>query len=164
MVDARMARLQSGELSTDDYMIKGSRRLLEALREAGIELFLASGTDEEFVMAEAAALGVDGFFTGRVFGSIGDPKVEAKKVVLERIVSEVGPQALDGLVTFGDGPVEVRETKKRGSYAVGVASDEPRRFGWNLAKRSRLIRAGADLVTPDFLQWKKLLALLGVRS
>jgi beta-phosphoglucomutase-like phosphatase (HAD superfamily) len=164
MVDARMARLQSGELSTDDYMIKGSRRLLEALREAGIELFLASGTDEEFVLAEAAALGVDGFFTGRVFGSIGDPKVEAKKVVLERIVSEVGPQALDGLVTFGDGPVEVRETKKRGSYAVGVASDEPRRFGWNLAKRSRLIRAGADLVTPDFLQWKKLLALLGVRS
>ena len=164
MVDARMARLQSGELSTDDYMIKGSRRLLEALREAGIELFLASGTDEEFVLAEAAALGVDGFFTGRIFGSIGDPKVEAKKVVLERIVSEVGPRALDGLVTFGDGPVEVRETKKRGSYAVGVASDEPRRFGWNLAKRSRLIRAGADLVTPDFLQGKKLLALLGVRS
>ncbi len=164
MVDARMARLQSGELSTDDYMIKGSGRLLEALREAGIELFLASGTDEEFVLAEATALGVEGFFTGRIFGSIGDPKVEAKKVVLERIVSEVGPQALDGLVTFGDGPVEVRETKKRGSYAVGVASDEPRRFGWNLAKRSRLIRAGADLVTPDFLQWKKLLALLGVRS
>ena len=45
---------------------------------------------------------------------------------------------------------------------MGVASDEVRRFGLNPAKRARLIRAGADLVVPDFSQHGELLALLGV--
>ncbi|HEY9593499.1 MAG TPA: hypothetical protein VHE79_03420, partial [Spirochaetia bacterium] len=68
------------------------------------------------------------------------------------------------VVTFGDGPVEMRETKRRGGIAVGVASDELRRFGWNMRKRARLIRAGADLVVPDFAQWKTLLGVLGVKA
>jgi hypothetical protein len=45
---------------------------------------------------------------------------------------------------------------------VGVASDEVRRFGLNSIKRSRLIRAGADLIVPDFSQHNKLLAVLGL--
>jgi len=45
---------------------------------------------------------------------------------------------------------------------VGLASDEIRRFGMNPSKRSRLIRAGADLVIPDFSQLEKLLELLGI--
>jgi hypothetical protein len=57
--------------------------------------------------------------------------------------------------------VEIRETRKRGGLAVGVASDEVRRHGLNLAKRSRLIQAGADLVIPDFSQGQRLLELLG---
>ena len=65
-------------------------------------------------------------------------------------------------MTFGDGPVEVRETRRRGGRTVGVASDELRRFGWNMRKRTRLIRAGADLVIPDFSQWQGLCRLLGV--
>jgi hypothetical protein len=45
---------------------------------------------------------------------------------------------------------------------VGVASDELRRFGLNPAKRARLIRAGADLVVPDFSQGRALLDVLGI--
>jgi hypothetical protein len=45
-----------------------------------------------------------------------------------------------------------------------VAGDEVRRFGWNPAKRARLIRAGADLLIPDFSQMEKLLELLGIKS
>jgi hypothetical protein len=45
---------------------------------------------------------------------------------------------------------------------VGVASDELRRFGWNRKKRARVIKAGADVVVPDFSQWRTLLGLLGV--
>jgi hypothetical protein len=56
----------------------------------------------------------------------------------------------------------MRETKRRGGYAVGVASDEPRRFGWNMRKRARVIRAGADIVVPDFSQAPALLSFLGV--
>jgi hypothetical protein len=58
----------------------------------------------------------------------------------------------------------MRETKRRGGYAVGVASDEVHRSGWNWSKRSRLIEAGADLIVPDFSQWKTLLGLLGIRA
>jgi hypothetical protein len=66
------------------------------------------------------------------------------------------------MVAFGDGPVEIRESRKRGGLAVGIASDEVRRFGLNLSKRRRLIRAGADLVVPDFSQWQALLPMLGI--
>jgi hypothetical protein len=86
-------------------------------------------------------------------------KVEAKKIVLERIMREHDLQGHQ-FVTFGDGPVEMRETRKRGGVCVGVASDEIRRFGLNPAKRSRLIRAGAGIIVPDFSQLDALLKVL----
>jgi hypothetical protein len=58
----------------------------------------------------------------------------------------------------------MRETHKRGGLTVGVASDEVRRFGLNNTKRTRLIRAGADLIVPDFTQLDRLLALLSLDS
>lgn len=164
MVRARMDRLARGELSVDDYTLKGSLQFLRALAAAGVRLYLASGTDQNDVAAEAAALGFAGLFADRIRGSVGDVRVEAKKAVIDALLAEVGESGKGGLVTFGDGPVEMRETRKRGGYAVGVASDEPRRYGWNMAKRARLIRAGADLVIPDFSQWKTLLGLFGVRA
>jgi hypothetical protein len=84
-------------------------------------------------------------------------------MVLDRIIREhelSGPE----FITFGDGPVEIRETHKRGGITVGVASDEVRRFGLNPAKRSRLIRAGADVIVPDYSQLDMLLELLSLQS
>jgi rfaE bifunctional protein kinase chain/domain len=164
MVRRRIAKFERGELGAEDYMIRGAGPFLEALRAAGVKMYLTSGTDEEDVVAEATALGYARLFERRILGAVGDAKVEAKKVVLERILSEIGPESAGTLVTFGDGPVEIRETKKRGGFAVGVASDEPRRFGRNLSKRARVIRAGADLVVPDFTQGRALLALFGIRA
>ena len=137
---------------------------MKALHAAGVKLHLASGTDQEDLAAEAKALGHAPLFEGRIHGAVGDVKIEAKKVVLERILAEIGSTGNGALVTFGDGPVEIRETKRRGGFGIGVASDELRRFGWNWKKRSRVIRAGADLVVPDFSQWRTLLGLLGVRA
>jgi hypothetical protein len=54
----------------------------------------------------------------------------------------------------------MRETQRRGGLCIGVASDELRRFGINLSKRKRLIRAGADLIIPDFSQSPALLQFL----
>jgi rfaE bifunctional protein kinase chain/domain len=160
MVRARVQKLRRGELSPEDFQIKGAAAMLKALAARGVKLYLASGTDQADVQAEAAALGYADLFEGRIFGAVGDVTVEAKKLVIERILREHG---LGGaaLATFGDGPVEMRETRKRGGLAVGVASDELRRFGLNSAKRSRLIRAGADLVVPDFTQARRLLSALG---
>jgi hypothetical protein len=104
-------------------------------------------------------MGYADLFEGRIFGAVGDVKVEAKKVVLERIIRE-NKLAGHQFMTFGDGPVEMRETRKRGGICVGVASDELRRFGLNPSKRTRLIRAGATLVVPDFSQMPALLRVL----
>jgi rfaE bifunctional protein kinase chain/domain len=164
LVNERLEKLRRGELSVDDYTLKGALPLLSALDAAGVRLHLASGTDEDDVKAEAEALGHARLFKGRIHGAVGDVRVEAKKIVLDRILEEIGSTGEGAIVTFGDGPVEIRETQKRGGLTVGVASDEVRRFGWNLRKRARLIRAGADLVVPDFSQWRQLLALLGVRT
>ena len=160
LVRRRLDKLRRGELEPGDFQIKGARALLERLRAAGVKLYLASGTDVADVVTEAETLGYGRLFEGRIFGAVGDIKVEAKRVVLERIFREHNLRGSE-LATFGDGPVEIRETRKRDGVAVGLASDEVRRFGPNPAKRSRLVRAGADLIAPDFSQLDRLLAALG---
>jgi len=160
-VQTRLSRLAAGELDVDDFVVKNAVKCLEALHQVGVKLYLASGTDEADVVAEARAMGYDHLFEGRIFGATGDVRREAKRIVLERILAEIGGDARL-VVTFGDGPVEIRETRLRGGTAVGVASDELRRFDLNPAKRSRLIRAGASLIIPDFSQLQDLLALLRI--
>lgn len=132
---------------------------LRALRAAGVRLYLASGTDDEDVKKEAAHLGYADLFDGGIYGSVGQVASDAKKVVLERILREIGG-AYEQVIAFGDGPVEMRETTRRGGYSVGLASDEVRRFGLNLDKRARLIRAGAHAIIPDFSQSDRLWSFL----
>lgn len=161
MVGQRIAKLKRGELQPADFQIKNARPLLERLRAKGVKLYLASGTDQADVEAEAGAMGYAEMFEGRIFGAVGKVDVEAKKLVLDRIMAE---HKLEGtaMATFGDGPVEMRETHRRGGLAIGVASDEVRGFGFNPAKRTRLIAAGADLIVPDYSQLNALLGLMGL--
>jgi hypothetical protein len=86
---------------------------------------------------------------------------DAKKLVLERILIKVNGK-FGELLALGDGPVEIRETIRRGGYAIGIASDEVRRFGPNSDKRARLIRAGAQAVIPDFSQHETLWQFLNL--
>jgi len=161
-VRERLERLRAGELGVEDFTLKSAVRFVQALSQRGITCFLASGTDQEDVRNEARALGYDQGFQGGIYGAVGDLSRDAKRDVLERIMATMGD--LRGrLVTFGDGPVEMRETRRHGGLPVGVASDEVRRFGLNLAKRARLIRAGAALIVPDFSQPEALLRALGIR-
>jgi phosphoglycolate phosphatase-like HAD superfamily hydrolase len=159
LVNLRLAKLDAGELNINDFTLKGAVPFLRALQGAGVRLYLASGTDEEDVKREAQHLGYADVFNGGIYGSIGEVAKDAKKIVIERILNEVDG-AFAQLIAFGDGPVEMREAKRRGAVGIGVASDEMRRFGLNLEKRRRLIRAGADALVPDFSQWQKLWALL----
>ena len=159
LVSERIARLQHGQLSTDDYTIKGAVEFLKALRERGVTLYLASGTDHADVVAEAKALGHADLFNGGVYGAVGDINNCSKKMVIDRIMSENhlrGPE----LAVFGDGPVELRESRKRDGLAIGIATDEVRRHGLNPDKRTRLVKAGVHIVVPDFSQWAELLKLL----
>jgi rfaE bifunctional protein kinase chain/domain len=163
MVRARVRKIERGELGPNDFEIKGARQFLTALHQAGVKLFLASGTDEADVQAEARVMGYADLFTGGIRGAVGDLKVEAKRMVLERIINSGGITG-DDLVVVGDGPVELREGSKRGAFCLGIASNELCRYGLDLTKRARLIRAGADIVVPDFSQYKRILPLLGVQA
>jgi len=162
MVREREKKLRLGELSCEDLSMKNAIRFLQKLFDAGIRLYLASGTDEEDVKSEARIMGYDHLFEGRIYGSVGDVNKDAKKMVLDRILDLIGEAAFGEVITFGDGPVEIRETHKRGGLTVGIAGDELRRFGLNERKRTRLIKAGADVIIPDFSQMNLLLKLLNL--
>ncbi|HEY1661840.1 MAG TPA: PfkB family carbohydrate kinase [Verrucomicrobiae bacterium] len=161
MVRLRVGKIERGELGPGDFEIKGGRKFLEKLHAGGVKLYLASGTDEADVQAEAAVMGYAHLFNGGVHGAVGDLTVEAKRVVIENIIEGetlAGPE----LLVVGDGPVELREGGRRNAFRLGVASNELCRYGLDLAKRSRLIRAGADIVIPDFSQIDRLYPLLGL--
>ncbi|HNY79186.1 MAG: PfkB family carbohydrate kinase [Sedimentisphaerales bacterium] len=159
VVNQRIARFERGQLDVSDFTVKGAVDFLAALRNRGVTLYLASGTDREDVVRESHVLGYAEFFNGGIYGAVGDVTKYSKRMVIDRIMTEnhlSGPE----LAVVGDGPVEMRECRKRGGIAVGIASDEVRRHGLNLEKRTRLIKAGAQVVVPDFSQWHDLLDLL----
>ena len=160
MVKVRERKYVNGELSINDLTVKNAIPFLKKLYDAGIQLYLASGSDENDVIEEALTLGYEYLFEGRIYGSVGDVTVEAKRIVLNRIMEKIGRDASTQVITFGDGPVEIRETRKRGGLTVGVATNELRRYELNPSKRTRLIKAGADIIIPDFSQYGKLLALM----
>jgi ADP-heptose synthase, bifunctional sugar kinase/adenylyltransferase len=162
IVKKRADKFLRGELDVNDFIIKGAVDFLNILRDKKIKLYLASGTDLEDVRKEAKILGYAYLFDGGIYGAVDDIKKYSKKMVIENIINSNnlrGPE----LVVFGDGPVELREVKKKNGIAIGVASDEIRRFGLNYNKRSRLIKAGAHLIIPDFSQRDNLMEILSGR-
>jgi len=158
-VRERLGRLARGEATCDDLMIAGAESFVHALADRGLTLYLASGTDVEYVRHEAAALGVAGYFRGGVFGALRTVAEYSKAKVIREILDRNGLQGPE-LLVVGDGPVEIREGKARGAVTLGVASDEVRRRGLNAHKRERLIKGGADFLVPDFTAADALMALL----
>ena len=158
-VNERIKKYENGERSIHDFSILGGPQTLKVLSEKGFKLFLASGTDEENVIIEANALGYGSMFNGGIFGSKGNEIGDAKKIVINRII-EKGNCKGENLVVIGDGPVEIIEGRRVGALCIGVASDEIRRHGINYSKRTRLIRAGAHIIIPDFSQLNQLLKII----
>jgi len=159
MVTKRVEKLNKKELDVQDFAVKGAIELLNYLRGKGVKLYLASGTDRDDVIAEAKAMGYADLFNGGIYGAIGDISKYSKKRVIEKIIKDNNLSGTE-LITFGDGPVEMRECRKVGGIAVGIASDEIRRHGLNVEKRARLIKAGAQILLPDLSQREYLYELL----
>jgi phosphoglycolate phosphatase-like HAD superfamily hydrolase len=156
----RREGLRSGRIAARDMVVPYSLELLDALQQRGALLYVASGTDEPYVLEEVALLGLNRYFGPRVYGACDDYKAFSKAQVIERILRE---NKLEGssLLGFGDGYVEIQNVKAAGGTAVAVASDEAARSGkpdpW---KRDRLIGAGADVVIPDYHDYQPLLDYL----
>jgi phosphoglycolate phosphatase-like HAD superfamily hydrolase len=152
----RVESLRSGACPPDRYLVPGSRELLEALRERGLRLYLASGTDEIYMKQEADLLDVSRYFDGGVYGALDDLAAFSKRMLVQRILAMPGIEG-GQLIGFGDGYVEIEEIKQAGGVAVGVATDEPECRVPDEWKRQRLIGVGADYVVPNYLDWRKLL-------
>jgi phosphoglycolate phosphatase len=170
-IEDRVADLKAGRRQPDDLMLPGAREILEAFRARDIECYLASGTDRPYVLDEAEALGLTRYFGSRIYGALDDYENFSKRMVIGQILEEnalAGPE----LIAFGDGFVEIEDTKAAGGIAVGVASDEaayqstdnsgPPKYPVDEWKRKRLIQAGADIIMPNFLEYKALMEYLEV--
>jgi phosphoglycolate phosphatase-like HAD superfamily hydrolase len=154
----RIAELERDPASAVKHIVPGSFDILEALKQRGVVLYLASGTDEKYVKQEAALLQVDRYFAG-IYGAQDDYKSFSKKMVIERIIRENKLHGRD-LLGFGDGYVEIENVKGAGGFACGVATDEVRRRGVDQWKRNRLKGSGADIIIPDFTGTRKLIDYL----
>lgn len=150
-IHSRVEGLKSGQIAPDALLVHETRTLLDYLQRRGLKLYLASGTDEKYVKQEADLLDVTRYFGPHVYGALDDYKNFSKKMVIERILRE---NQIPGerLIAFGDGYVEIENTKDVGGLAVAVASDEANNGSGRMDewKRQRLSGAGAHLVIPDF--------------
>jgi phosphoglycolate phosphatase len=120
----RLEELREDRSAASKCLVPGSLELLEALRERGLTLYLASGTDQDYMRREAVLLGVTPFFDGGVFGALDDYKSFSKKMLIEKIIAGAECHGHE-ILAFGDGYVEIENVKTGGGIAVGVASDEP---------------------------------------
>jgi phosphoglycolate phosphatase-like HAD superfamily hydrolase len=158
-IRGRIEELREGKVSPEQYLVPGARQLLERIKEQGLKMYLASGTDHANVVEESGLLGVSHYFDGGVFGAQDDLKSFSKKLLIQRIISGTDVEGAQ-IVGFGDGYVEIEEVKLVGGVAVGVATKEPACMeidGW---KRDRLVGVGADFIVPNFERHAELSSLL----
>jgi phosphoglycolate phosphatase-like HAD superfamily hydrolase len=158
-IKGRIEALASGAACAEEWTVPGSHALLTELRRRGLTLYLASGTDLKYVRHEAELLGLTGFFGEHIYGALDQYQNISKKLIIEKILNDHGLKGAE-LLAFGDGFVEIEEVKHVGGVAVAVASDEVKRSGVNVWKRDRLVRAGAELVIPEYRRWEVLLQYL----
>jgi len=153
------AALRNGQAEPSAVMLAGIVDFLERLPRRGLTLYLASGTDHADVVNEARLLAMEAFFGGRIHGALDASETHDKQRLIERILADNRLHG-DELLVVGDGPVEIRVAVAQSAIALGVASDEVARSGWNPRKIERLTRAGADALVPDFSQAAELEAFL----
>ncbi|HTC89000.1 MAG TPA: HAD family hydrolase [Bryobacteraceae bacterium] len=158
-IEKRVEGLRKGQTDPEQFLVPGSRALLERLKDKGLKMYLASGTDEIYMKEEARLLGVTPYFDGGVYGALDDYKSFSKAILIQRILSRAEFQGNEFL-GFGDGYVEIEEVKNVGGVAVGVASEEPGCSRVDEWKRQRLIGVGADYIVPNYLCGEELFASL----
>lgn len=158
-ISGRVESLRSGHASPEQYLVPGARALLESLKERGLKMYLASGTDDKDMKEEARLLDVARYFDGGCWGALDDYKTFSKAILIQRVIGAAEARG-DEFLGFGDGFVEIENVKQVGGVAVGVASHEPECAQVDPWKRDRLVKVGADYIVPNFTGLEKLNELL----
>jgi phosphoglycolate phosphatase-like HAD superfamily hydrolase len=147
-VRGRIEDLRAGRKSPDEFLVAGSKTLLEELCKLGVRCYVASGTDIEFVQEEVDLLGLRSYFEDRVFGALPNYKEYSKEIVIRRILTEEGLSGPE-LLVIGDGYVEIQNGRDVNAVTWGIYTSERNRYHMNDNKRGRLFRAGAHLLSQD---------------
>jgi phosphoglycolate phosphatase len=158
-IAGRLDELRRGEVPPEKYMVPGVRGLIEALRDRGMKMYLASGTDQIYMREEANLLDVTQYFNGGVFGALDDYKSFSKRILIQRLIADSEFRG-DEFLGFGDGYVEIENIHEVGGVAVGAATDEPECRVVDQWKRERLIQSGAHFIVPNFLALDRILETL----
>lgn len=159
VVRGRWEALAAGRAKPEDWVVPNAHGILRNLRECGVPLYVASGTDFAHVSREVELLHLTPFVSGRVYAPKDNDATFRKRQVIDLALRELGTQGTN-LIGFGDGVVETQEVKRAGGVAVGMASSEAGVRGVNAAKRETLIAAGADIIIPDYEHAAELLTWL----
>jgi phosphoglycolate phosphatase len=154
----RLEELRDAKVEPEKYLVPGARDFILALRDRGLALHLASGTDQEYLREEARMLDIAPYFEG-IYGALDDYKSFSKRALIQRLLSAPGVRG-DQFLGFGDGYVEIENIKEVGGVAVGVATAEPECLVVDQWKRQRLAGVGADFIVPNFLCRDELLHTL----
>ena len=143
-VEKKHAEALSG--ARDKYIISGAEEFLKALKDKGIKLYAASGTDDKDVKKEAEVLGLS-----KYFDSIEGAKPFSENCSKEATIKELMEKHQGNeLLVVGDGPVEIRLGKEAGALTLGICANEKELSGWDEAKINRLTKAGAHLLVDRF--------------
>lgn len=159
-VDRRKQSIESGVVPADDYIIAGSVAFLSYLKNKGIAIYAASGTDHPDVVREAGILGVGAFFD-EIAGAPVDKADCSKDKVIKKLLDGSGYKG-ENIAVIGDGKVEISLGRQFGTLTLGLASDEAVRSGINPIKEKRLTVAGAHAIAGDFLN-ESILEWMGLK-
>ena len=161
MVRARLARVRGEPAGADSLLVRGVRELFEILRARGIALTLATGSVLHEVRHETEVLDVARYFDAMHGPHSLEDRDFSKRGIIASLLREHGVEGAT-LLAFGDGPVEMRETKAVGGIAIAVASDEdnPGSGRVDESKRTTLLAAGADGVVADFHRARQIVEAL----
>lgn len=158
-IQGRRDGLRKGKVAPEKYLVPGVSAFLAALRDRGLKLYCASGTDEAYTLEEARMLGIERYFDRTIYGALDDYKSFSKEILIRKMLSSLRCRG-EELLGFGDGYVEIKNIKDASGVAVGVATDEPECRAVDPWKRERLVNVGADFIIPNFLCREELLRVL----
>lgn len=157
-VVVRIKDLEEGRLPVEDVIVRGSVEFLKRLKDRDLHMYIFSGTDQDDVRRESTIVGAAQYFE-EIWGALRTYAESNKEMILKKIIEKHDLHGAEVLVC-GDGPVEIRHGREHGCVTIGVCSDEVKGYGWNMEKRERLIKAGADILVPDFGELDALMAYL----
>ena len=153
-VEKRKQEVLNGKVDADIYKVYQCEKFLSALKDMGVKIYAASGTDEKDVKIEAKILGFDKYFDD-IKGAVDGSDSCSKEVVLQKLVKTDGK-----LLVVGDGKVEIALGREQGALTIGVASNDIigcNDEAFNMQKYERLKNAGAHLIIADFREYEKMM-------